>query len=42
MGHPSNKVLENLAKNHASIHANDIIVCAPWHLTKQRKIPSPP
>ena len=41
MGHPSNKVLENLAKNHASIHANDITVCAPCHLAKQRKIPFP-
>jgi len=41
MGHPSNKVLENLAKNHASIHVNDIIVCTPCHLAKQRKLPFP-
>ena len=39
IGHPSNKVLELLTKNHNDIHFNHENVCSHCPLAKQHKLP---
>ena len=39
MGHPSNRILDCLAKQYSYIHYNDKNICAPCHLAKQHKLP---
>jgi len=39
LGHPSNKFLECLAKNYSDIRYDKRIICIPYHLVKQHKLP---
>jgi len=41
MGHPSNRVLEKLAKKYSDVHFDNMNVCTPCHLAKQLKLPFP-
>jgi len=38
MGHPSNTVLEKLAKKYSDMHFDNMNVCTPCHLAKQHKL----